>query len=151
MPSSIYKSLAALGVLLSLMACSGGPSQEALAHLEGYWEIRRVEFPDGTEKEYTANTSVEYFSWDGKTGFRKKMQPTLEGTFLTSSDALPMQVVWRDKRLFLSFQGEETPWEEEVLNLEKDLLVTRHANGLKYEYSRYEPLITPEEDAQKRQ
>lgn len=132
-------------VLLLLLSCSGGPSREDLAFLGGYWEIRRVEFPDGSEKEYRANTSVEYLEWDGASGFRKKVQPTLQGTFLTSDDALPMEVLWRDGRLFLSFRGGEAPWEEEVLDLQQDLLITRHANGLRYEYTRYEPLFNPEE------
>ena len=79
------------------------------------------------------------------------MQPTLKGTFLTSDDALPMQVLWRDQRLFLSFQGGEAPWEEEVLTLEQDILVTRHSNGLRYQYARYEPLLIPEQRAEERQ
>lgn len=134
----------ALGVLLLLISCAGRPSEDDLAFLEGYWEIRRVEFPDGGEKEYRANAAIEYLEWDGQSGFRKKMQPTLEGTFLTSDDALPMKVLWRDQRLFLSFKGEETPWEEEVVELKQDVLVTRHANGLRYEYTRYKPLLIPQ-------
>ena len=144
MPLSPFRPGLVFGSVLLLISCSGGPSVGDLQFLEGYWEIRRVEFPDGTEKQYTASATIEYFSWDGRAGFRKKMQPTLKGTFLTSDDALPMEVVWRDERLFLSFRGEGVPWEEEVLKLQQDLLITRHANGLCYEYSRYEPLLTPE-------
>jgi len=144
MPLSTYRTSLALGLFLLLIACSGGASEADLPFLEGYWEIRRVQFPDGTEKEYVANATIEYFEWDGNSGFRKKMQPTLKGTFLTSDDALPMKVVWRDQRLFLSFNGEGQPWEEEVLKLQEDVLVTRHANGLRYEYARYEPLLIPE-------
>ena len=55
-----------------------------------------------------------------------------------------MKVLWRDHRLFLSFQEEGTPWEEEVLKLNPEALITRHANGLRYEYTRYEPLLIPE-------
>lgn len=146
MPLSSFRKSLASWVLLLVLSCSGGPSPGDLAFLEGYWEIRRVAFPDGSEKEYRASTSVEYLRWDGENGFRKKVQPTLQGTFLTSDDALPMEVLWRDDRLFLSFMGEETPWEEEVLELQQDLLITRHANGLRYEYTRYEPLLNPEED-----
>ena len=68
------------------------------------------------------------------------------GTYLTSDDALPMDILWRDGRLFLSFSGGDKPWEEEVLQLNKEILITRHENGLHYEYIRYEPLIKPEVD-----
>jgi hypothetical protein len=147
---STCRSYPVLGVFLLLFACSGGPSEADLPFLEGYWEIRRVEFPDGGEKQYTANAAIEYLQWDGQSGFRKKMQPTLTGTFLTSDDALPMNVLWRDQRLFLSFEGEQTPWEEEVLKLQQDVLITRHANGLRYEYARYKPLLIPEQGAEER-
>jgi len=148
---STFRTGLTLGVLLLLFACSGGPSKEDLAFLQGYWEIQKVEFPDGGVKEYPANSTIEYLKWDGGTGFRKKMQPTLKGTYLTSDDALPMKVVWRDQRLFLSFDGGEVPWEEEVLTLEQDILITRHANGLRYQYARYEPLLIPEQRAEERQ
>jgi hypothetical protein len=142
MPLSTYRRGLFLGAFLLLLSCSGGPSEDDLQFLEGYWEISRVQFPDGSEKLYEASTNIDYFNWDGRDGFRKKMQPTLEGTYLTSDDALPMEVIWRDKRLFLSFRGEGDPWEEEVIRLQQDLLVTLHANGLRYEYSRYKPLLT---------
>ena len=123
---------------------SAGAARYPGGNLSGTDTNHRVEFPDGSEKQYTASANIDYFSWDGQAGFRTKMQPTLEGTFLTSDDALPMEVLWRDERLFLSFRGDGAPWEEEVLKLRQDVLVTRHANGLCYEYSRYEPLLTPE-------
>ena len=144
MPLSTFSRGLSLGAFLLLLSCLGGPSEDDLQFLEGYWEISRVQFPDGSEKLYEASANIDYFNWDGRDGFRKKMQPTLEGTYLTSDDALPMEVIWRDERLFLSFRGEAAPWEEEVQRLQQDLLVTRHANGLRYEYSRYKPLLTPE-------
>ena len=125
-------------------ACSERISESDLNYINGYWEIQEVKFPNGKTKEYDINMTIDYFEFDKMQGFRKKMQPTLKGTFLTSDDALPMKVLWRDQRLFLSFQGEEVPWEEEVLKLQQDVLITRHANGLRYEYSRYEPLLIPE-------
>lgn len=125
--------------LLLFLSCSRGPTPEDLNFLQGYWEIRKVEFPDGVEKEYIANTTIEYFQWDGSSGYRKKVQPTFEGRYLTSDDALPMEVSWRDDQLFLLFSGGDTRWEEEVLELDSLNLTTRHSNGLLYIYGRHEP------------
>lgn len=140
---SRYSLPAALSALLLLIACAEGPSAGDLGYLQGYWEIRQVVFPDGSSRRYEVNPAVEYLSWDGQTGYRKKVQPTLEGRYLTSDDALPMQVLWREGRMFLVFSGEEDPWEEEVLELSSRALVTRHSNGLRYEYTRYEPIFPP--------
>lgn len=140
MPLSPSKSCWALTVLFLGLSCRNSPAPEDLEWLNGYWEIREVAFPDGGSKEYRASSTVDYFHWEGGKGYRKKVQPTVLGTYLTSDDALPMAVSWRDGRLFLSFSGEGEPWEEEVRELSRETLVTLHQNGLRYKYVRYEPL-----------
>jgi hypothetical protein len=122
-----------------LISCGPDPSPGDLHFIQGYWEIRKVTFSDGVEKAYTANAAIEYFNWDGTTGYRKKMQPTVDGKYLTSDDALPMEISWREGVLFLQFQGGDSQWEEEVLELDSLKLTTRHSNGILYSYSRYEP------------
>ena len=133
------------GVLI-LSSCNPTPDKEDLQYLQGYWEIQKVALSDGTEKTYTANTTIDYFDWNGRSGYRKKVQPTLDGKYLTSDDALPMEILWRDRRLFLGFTGGDTQWEEEVLELDSLSLTTRHSNGLLYTYNRYEPFSLKTED-----
>ena len=150
MPSLKYRSPTVLlltGIFFLSIAC-GGVSQDDLQHLKGYWEIRMVTFPDGVRKEYSVSTTIDYYELQGVKGFRKKMQPTLEGSYRTSDDALPMRVVFREDRVFLAFEGGTERWEEEILELDSSSLVTEHENGLKYAYIRYEP-INLSEDAQK--
>jgi hypothetical protein len=136
------ESVIALALLLLGLSCRKAPSAEDLEWLNGYWEIREVVFPDGGSKEYKASSTVEYFHWKEDKGYRKKVQPTVQGTYLTSDDALPMEITWREGRLFLAFSGEGQRWEEEVRQLDRETLVTLHQNGLRYEYTRYKPLIT---------
>lgn len=139
MHSSLYKGLLYFWGLLFISSCNPGPDAEDVKYLQGYWEIHKVAFSDGTEKTYAANTTIEFFDWNGRSGYRKKVQPTLDGKYLTSDDALPMEILWRDKRLFLGFTGSDTEWEEEVLELDSLNLTTLHSNGLLYTYNRYEP------------
>ncbi|MDG1573242.1 hypothetical protein OZ410_13005 [Robiginitalea sp. M366] len=137
----MFRSVCSVLCLLALsLGCNQPPGMEATPRLEGYWEIDRVEFPGGGEREYTVNTSVNYYHLDGNKGYLKKMQPNLDGTFQTSDDALPMEALEQDGQLVLRFQGETDTWEERVETLEKDRLVTLHANDLRYHYRRYEPL-----------
>lgn len=134
-------------LLLLFIACNGVRESD-LQHLQGYWEIQSVTFPDGVQKEYTANTTIDYYEVQEGKGFRKKMHPTLDGTYRTSDDALPMQVLFEEGRVLLSFDGGTQQWQEEILELNPSRLVCRHENGLKYAYIRFEPLTLPE-DAQK--
>ncbi len=118
------------------------PGPEDLEYLSGYWEIREVRFAEGGNREYQANTTIEYFELapDTTKGYRKKLHPQVDGSYRTSDDALLMEWFLRDERLFLRFEGEPEAWEEEVIELNDQRLVTRHANGLEYIYSRYIPI-----------
>jgi len=134
----------ALVALLGFLACGSPPGEEALAHLPGYWEIEQVVFPDGQRREYVANTTIDYYQLEGRKGYLKKLQPEADGRYLASDDALPLEVLTRSGRLFLRFEGEGEPWEEELLELGPGRMVTRHENGLHYHYRRYIPLEIPQ-------
>ncbi len=133
-----------LAALLGVLACGSPPGEEALTHLPGYWEIEEVEFPDGESREYVANGTIDYYHLEGHKGYLKKLQPEANGRYLASDDALPLEVLSRNGRLYLRFEGEESAWEEEVIELGPDRLVTRHENGLHYRYRRYVPLQIPQ-------
>lgn len=135
---------AVAAALLTVVACGRAPGEEDLAHLPGYWEIERVVFPDGEVKNYPPGTTVDYYRLDGKEGFLKKLQAEANGRFLASDDALPLKIVRREGRFVLHFETEEDTWEEELLELGPDRLVTRHSNGLHYEYRRHKPLQIPQ-------
>lgn len=139
-PARLWAAAAALFIALS---CGHPPGEEDLAYLPGYWEIERVVFPEGEAKEYPAGTTVDYYHLEGKEGYLKKLQAEADGRFLASDDALPLKIVVREDRFVLLFEGEADSWEEELLVLGPNRLVTRHANGLHYEYKRYEPLQIP--------
>ena len=134
----------ALATLLGLSACGSPPGEETLAHLPGYWEIEQVKFPNGEEREYVANGTIDFYHLEGRQGYLKKLQPEANGRYLASDDALPLEVLSRNGSLYLRFEGEGEPWEEELLELGPDRLVTRHENGLHYQYRRYIPLQIPQ-------
>ncbi|HUH45768.1 MAG TPA: lipocalin family protein, partial [Arenibacter sp.] len=88
-------------VVLTLTACKGKVTQDHIPHLNGYWEIEKVTFPDGSEKKYTISTSIDYIEIQDQKGFRKKVQPNLSGTYDTSDDAEPFSLI--EKKGFLPF------------------------------------------------
>ena len=125
-----------------LLGC-GGVQESELQRLAGYWEIKEVDFPDGQTKEYSVNSTIDFYQLEGREGFLKKMQPRLNGTYETSDDAIPFTIYQREGRYFLTFKGMDTSWEEELLKLEPGQLHIRHSNGLIYQYTRFEPLNIP--------
>lgn len=141
MRSSNYSSRCclALTVLFSVLAC-GGVKEADLAHLSGYWEIREAVAPDGRSRTYGAAPAVDYYQLENLKGFRKKVQPQADGSFLASDDALPLEVIRRDGGFYLRFNSGDDHWEEEVLQLSATTLQTRNPEGIRYTYARYEPL-----------
>ncbi len=148
MNSSRFKGcgrLLALAILLVVFSCRQAPGEQDLGFLPGYWEIERVVLPDGEVKEYPQGTTVDYYQLEGKEGFLKKLQVEANGRFLASDDALSLKVLFREDRFVLLFETEADSWEEELMELGPDRLVTRHSNGLQYEYKRHEPLQIPQQ------
>lgn len=119
-------------------------SEEKLNLLNGYWEIERVEFPNGGEKEYKTNTDIDYIELEGLKGFRKKMKPRFDGTYETSDDAEPFNIAIEDKTYTLRYKNNLSEWQETLTALSKDNFTVKNMDGILYHYKRFEPInITP--------
>jgi len=138
------KSLLLLVVLL-LFNC--GPKNVPLEmdSLNGYWEIEEVSFPDKSVKTYDISTTIDFFTYKDGKGFRKKVQPRLDGTYTTSDDAIPFIKVEVEGTVYLRYTNEQESWEEEVQLLQANMLRLRNAAGIQYTYSRYEPIAITDE------
>ena len=66
------------------LSCKQSISESDLQNLNGYWEIEKVELPDGDKKEYKVNETIDFFKIEANKGFRKKVMPQLDGTYLTN-------------------------------------------------------------------
>lgn len=124
-----------------LWSCSTNTPEEQLQNVTGYWEIEKAELPDGQVKEYTISTTIDYIEIEGdSTGFRKKMQPRLDGSFNASNDQENFTFSVRDEQLFFHYHTALSEWEEIVIKATKDRLILRSADNLKYFYKRFEPI-----------
>ncbi len=129
----------AVPILLTVMACRG-ITEADLSHLSGYWEIREAVAADGSSRTYGAAPAVDYYQLENLKGYRKKVQPQADGSFLASDDALPVEIASRDGKFYLRFGSGADRWEEELLQLTANELQTRNPEGIRYTYTRYEPL-----------
>ncbi len=126
--------------VLLYSSCGGSVDPSDLNHLNGYWEIEEVRSQDGQTRTYPASTTIDYIELKGDVGFRKKMQPRLDGTFVTSDDAINFRIAERNGRFYLQYKGGEENWEEELMVLEKDQFSLRNQGGMTYRYKRYQPM-----------
>lgn len=134
------KNISIILCILFNLGCTQKVALNDLQLLNGYWEITRVTFPDGNHKEYTVNTSIDYISLKDNQGFRKKVQPKLDGTFDTSDDAISFSIMKTEKGLAFSYTNELSEWKEELLELSQTHFSIKNEAGLIYEYQRFEPI-----------
>jgi hypothetical protein len=135
----------ALLILILVISCSDKISEASLDHLNGYWEIEKVIFPDGSSKEYTVNTNIDYIFIEDKKGYRKKVQPRLDGTYDTSNDADPFIILERKGILSIHYNTENhsdpmIQRSEELVSLTNESFSVRNADGITYRYKRFEPV-----------
>jgi len=118
--------LIAVTAILLLVSCKQGVDEKDLAKLNGYWEIEKAELPDGSKKEYKVNTTIDFFEIKGKKGFRKKVMPQLDGTYLINDLSESIEVITNDGNIVLSYATPYAKWKETIVSISDDELVVKN-------------------------
>ena len=126
-----------------MAACEPRLQQEDLNHLNGYWEIEKVIFPDGSVKEYSVSTTIDYIEYNDLSGFRKKVQPNLSGTFTTSDDAEFFRIAVKKDTFIMMYTNEFSQWEEVIRSVDNEEMVLVSQEGVAYFYKRFQPISQP--------
>ncbi len=130
-------------LIFFLLCCEQRITRQDLEYLPGYWEIERVIFPDGGEKVYRISGTIDYFELKGMEGFRKKLQPQIDGTFKTSDDAIAYAIHEKDEIFWLEYGQGQNTWSEKISQLTNTSLVLINEENIQYHYKRYEELDIP--------
>jgi len=125
-----------LFVLSAVLSCKQKITNADISNLNGYWEIEKVELPDGDKKEYKVNETIDFFKIEQNRGFRKKVMPQLDGTYLTNDILEDVVVVIKDGDASLQYKTAYASWNEEIIELTKDKLVVKNQQDLEYHYKR---------------
>ena len=130
-------------LLLSLffVGCQQKIQPTDIAKLNGYWEIEKVVFDKGEDKDYKMNESYDYFEIaKGNKGIRKKVMPQLDGSFLTNDSYEDVAVRFKDDKAFLDYSTPYAKWSEEIITLSDKELVLKNAEKKEYHYKKAGPI-----------
>ena len=130
----------ALGIGFLLLGCAKKINKTDLSLLNGYWEIEKVTFPDGSSKDYKVNTSVDYIKYEAMSGYRKKVQPTLNGTFSATDDAKFFTILEKNGTFEIYYKNGLSEWQEQLVTLSKDHFSVSGQDNLIYSYKKYHPI-----------
>ena len=134
-------------VLIFLLAitatsCKQQTPQEKLNNLNGYWEIEKVEFSRDSIKEFRMSENVDYFEIKNGTGFRKKVRPQYDGTYIVTEDAEKIEAKIENDSLNLYYSTPFDSWKETVLEAGEEKMSIRNNRGLIYHYKRFKSLLS---------
>jgi phage anti-repressor protein len=124
-------------VSLLFVACQQKINPNDIAKINGYWEIEKVVFDQGKDKDYGMNESYDYIQIDkNNKGFRKKVMPQLDGTFLANDAYENVSVRFESDKVFLDYKTPYAKWTEELITLSEDELVLKNTEKKEYHYKK---------------
>jgi 3'-phosphoadenosine 5'-phosphosulfate sulfotransferase len=132
-----------IGAIFSvlLFSCNNQDPKEQLSNINGYWEIEKVEFSKDSVRQFKMSEIVDYIEVDNGDGFRKKVKPRYDGTFIEFGDAEKLEAKIEEDQLILYYSTPFNSWKETVIKGEKDNMSIKNERGYIYHYKRYTPLL----------
>ncbi|BCY28555.1 hypothetical protein [Flavobacterium okayamense] len=124
-------------LLLILVSCQKNIVKKDINLINGYWEIVKVEFPNGQEKVYKFSESVDFFKLnDSLKGYRKKLVPQFDGKFLTNEVNEKISISFNEDLVMINYATEFAKWTEIIMKLNDDELILSNEQGINYIYKR---------------
>ncbi|WP_298248145.1 lipocalin family protein [uncultured Christiangramia sp.] len=138
-------------VAIVLTSCTNTDPNEQLQNLTGYWTIEKVEVENDSVIEYSLSQYIDYIEIKDSVGFRKKLQPKIDGGYIeASNDSEKITAKIEDDVLNLYYSTAFDEWQETVLVATEEELVIKNRDDKKYYYKKYEPLISTDEEETKK-
>lgn len=124
---------------LMLISCKQTITSKDIVKINGYWEIEKVELPDGEDKDYKVNPTIDYFEVKNNKGFRQKVMPQFDGTYLTNNLKETIQVTEESGNFHINYTTQYGKWKEEIIEIKDSVLVLKNKENLEYHYKKSVP------------
>ena len=121
-------------------SCQSKVEATDIPKINGYWEIEKVIFPDGNQKEYGNNEVYDYFEVKNNNGIRKKVMPQLNGTFLVNNSFETIAIKNEGGKYNIYYSTTLTKWHEQIGSLTDKELVLLNPQKEEYHYKRATPI-----------
>jgi hypothetical protein len=131
------KTVKILVLSLLFVGCQQKIKPTEIAKINGYWEIEKVVFDKGEDKDYKMNENYDYFQINSNNkGVRKKVMPQLNGTFLVNDTYENVVVRFANDKAYLDYSTPYMKWTEELIALSEEELVLVNADKKEYHYKK---------------
>ncbi|MEC4003920.1 hypothetical protein OX283_004575 [Flavobacterium sp. SUN052] len=124
---------------LLLVSCKQSITDKDISKINGYWEIKKVELPDGTKKDYKVNETIDFFKVEENKGFRQKVMPQFDGTYKTNNISETIAISNENGTYFINYSTTYGKWKEEIIEIKDSVLIVKNKDKLEYNYKRFQP------------
>jgi hypothetical protein len=134
------KKIVVIAFIVLISSCQQKVTSNDISYLNGYWEIEKVIFSNGSKKEYSYNESYDYFQLKENSGFRKKVMPQLDGRFLVNNQLEKINITFENEDAYINYSTPFAKWKEKIEAISKDKLVIINASKVEYYYKKASPI-----------
>jgi len=127
-------------ILMILFTSCNNKPVEHLDQINGYWGIEKVEFSKDSIRNFKINEIVDYFEIVDSLGFRVKVKPQFDGTYIPAGEPEKIIVTTEENEVALNYSTAFNSWKEIIVASKEDKLSLRNERGIIYHYKRYKPL-----------
>ncbi len=121
-------------------SCQGNRAEPIDVNLlNGYWEIENVTLADGTLKEYKMNETIDFITVKNDSGFRKKVKPQFDGTYLINDVDEKFTILKSPENTFIAYKTDYAAWKEKIESVSKEQLILVNDQEIRYQYKRPTP------------
>lgn len=124
-------------LILIVVSCTKQNPEETISNISGYWEIEKVITAEGIEKQYNFSQTVDFFEIKNKKGIRKKVQPQLNGNFITTKDSESFIITIENDSIWMHYKTPLSEWKEALLSAKNDQMIIQNEAGNRYFYKPY--------------
>ena len=128
--------ICALALSILFISCTTSVSESSLKNLNGYWEVAKVVFPDGTEKILPPSETHDYYEYKDQKGFRKKVTPLVTGNYLVNDLKDEFVVVQKEGVFSMNYKTFLSTWSEQIQSIDESQLVLVSEEKYEYHYKR---------------
>jgi hypothetical protein len=134
------KKIACIIFVSLLFSCKQNITNADIQLINGYWEIENVNIPNADHKEYRMNDTFDYFQIKNNKGYRKKVSPQLDGTFLANDASEQVEISFKDDKVFLNYKTNYAKFKEELIAISATKMILKNNNGLEFTYKKTGPI-----------
>jgi hypothetical protein len=121
-------------ISIAFLGCSKKVDLTKIDSINGYWQINKVVYENGDEKDYPINEVYDYFKLKNKQGIHKKVTWQPDGSFLVNDLEDKIKIFEENDKVLISFSSKFGNHQEELESFSENEMILVSLKKVKFIY-----------------